>query len=777
MSSITDTAIAWWQAGYTPLPAAADGSKRPAVAWKQWQTNRPALPQVQAMFTPEPQGIGLVCGNHAGHLEMLELEGRAVNENMLASLAQAFTSHNQDALWNQLLGGYWETTPSGGVHFYYRVDGTVKPNTKLAMRPSTPAELETDPHNHVQVLIETRGEGGWSVIAPSHGATHPSGKPWTRKNGVPGQLAVFSDEQRDTIHAICATLDRTPAPEPTPIRPATTPKPAGVTVDTGARPGDLFAQQNSWEDLLPADGWRIHHTAGREIHWTRPGKHVRDGVSATTGRRDGTQDCLYVFSTSVDLPNQTPITKLGYWAYTRHNGDFTAAAKQLAADGYQVPREDPLPALRLVKGETPVDDPDSMLWASRPLLDHIYTFALSRMVAPTAVLGAVLVRTICSIPFQVVLPPVIGGIGSLNSIIALVGPSGAGKGAADSAAADAVMGLRSDYPVVTIGSGEGITHTYAHREKGELVMDHHAAMFNVPEVDAMTSIGARQGSTLMSQIRSAFSGEALGFSYADPNKRLILPKHTYRLGMQIGVQPERSGELLGDSDGGTPQRLIWLPATDRRITATPPEQPQPYQVRLPAYHSSSFSLDPSTRTRKHIMAIPSEVAQEIRETHAARARGEGTALDGHAMFAREKIAAALAALDSREAMSVEDWQISGLISAISTRTRNECESVLRMQAMQADENRAKRRAAVDQLIEDDAEKRKLKRVHANLQRKIADTKNGETTASQLSRTTSSRDRDVIEYVLEKMAENGEIELIEKGNSVSVKALPGLGEAA
>ncbi len=69
-------------------------------------------------------------------------------------------------------------------------------------------------------------------------------------------------------------------------------------------------------------------------------------------------------------------------------------------------------------------------WQERPVLEHLLTFARARMVSPWALLGVSLVRILAVVPPHVVLPALIGSHASLNTYVALVGPSGGGKGAA-----------------------------------------------------------------------------------------------------------------------------------------------------------------------------------------------------------------------------------------------------------------------------------------------------------------------------------------------------------
>ena len=57
-----------------------------------------------------------------------------------------------------------------------------------------------------------------------------------------------------------------------------------------------------------------------------------------------------------------------------------------------------------------------------------------------------------------------------------------------------------------------------------------------------------------------------------------------------------------------------------------------------------------------ILTVPDRAAKLIRGEHAKRQQGAGDALDGHALYCQEKLAYALAALDNRTEMKLEDWR-------------------------------------------------------------------------------------------------------------------------
>lgn len=341
MTDLLTTALAWHQAGGCVLPAAADGTKRPALkTWQAYQQVRPPADQINAwLATNLYDGIGIVCGQTSGNLEMLELEGRAVTEGAIERLTQVVTAAGLGDLWATVTtDGYVEKTPSGGLHILYRVaDEPVPGNLKLARRPATPDELAEKPGEKLKVLAETRGEGGWVVIAPSNGRTHPTGEPWEVIAGGPATVPMITAAQRHLLHQAFRTLDQVPAAEPVIERPRL----AVVRADGDVPPGDDFETRTDWNDalLLGGAGWRVltSHADGYRT-WKRPGKDT-PGISATTGHAND-RDRLYVFSSATEFEQEHPYTKFGAYTLLHHAGDHSAAARELRRLGYGTPSSD-----------------------------------------------------------------------------------------------------------------------------------------------------------------------------------------------------------------------------------------------------------------------------------------------------------------------------------------------------------------------------------------------------------------------------------------------------
>jgi putative DNA primase/helicase len=349
---MTAAALALHNAGLSVIPASIDGTKAPLGAWKKYQHERMPVDQLRGWFDSGHPGIGIVTGAISGGLELLELEGRAVGAGILGDLVQLAQAAGLGDLLQRLLTGYLERSPSGGLHFLYRLDGEPVPgNLKLARDA------------HRQVLIETRGEGGFVVVAPSHGSTHETGRPWQILAGGPATIPTITADERDAFHSLCKTFDHTPAST---TSSATFAQPTSSTADGALSPGDDYEARTDWQDILGPEGWTLVTARGQVRYWRRPGKRL--GISATTGAADD-RDRLYVFTTSTIFDSETPYTKFGAYALIAHGGDHHAAAKQLHRDGYgrpapEPPRPAPAPAFAQPGQSTPaanarVDEPQT----------------------------------------------------------------------------------------------------------------------------------------------------------------------------------------------------------------------------------------------------------------------------------------------------------------------------------------------------------------------------------------------------------------------------------
>jgi P4 family phage/plasmid primase-like protien len=342
--SVADAARTWRQAGVSVIPVLDNATKKPAIRWAEYQARIPELGEVDQWWGNGRQyGIAVICGAISGNLEMTEVEGRAMTGESLDRIRSCMAEVGAAHIWAVLTEhGYMEMSPSGGIHFLYRIsDHDVPGNTKIAQ------------DGNQLVLAETRGEGGYVIVAPTTGLCHPSGEPWTLVKGDLGEVPNLTWDERCKLHlGLRLALDAAPASAALDVQPpvhieSRVPSPGASELWTGGlSPNDDFEAQTDWAEILEPHGWSLESRRGSERFWTRPGKDRRLGASATTGF-SGDRDRLYVFSTSTQFDSETPYTKYMAYAVLNHGGDKRAATTALARLGFgAVQRRIDLPELQ-----------------------------------------------------------------------------------------------------------------------------------------------------------------------------------------------------------------------------------------------------------------------------------------------------------------------------------------------------------------------------------------------------------------------------------------------
>jgi Bifunctional DNA primase/polymerase, N-terminal/Protein of unknown function (DUF3987) len=335
-----------WAAQLNPVPVKEDGSKAPDCGlWAERQKRRTTEQELANWFDPAARrrrhGVGTICGKVSGNLEVLEFDAGGESYQAFKSMADALGLGD---LVERIEAGYAEQSPSGGIHWLYRCE-VVEGNTKLASRPKTEAELtdsdratiaekeaKGETYTPVKTLIETRGEGGFIVLAPSAGPVHPTGRPYVLLRGAPATIATITAEERADLWALARAFDHPVAQE---LPPATAPKSPKSRSELPpdwqdiVSPIDDYCARKLWSDILP-HGWTLAYRHGDTEYWRRPDKDR--GHSATIGR--GGADRLYVFSSSTAFETNKPYSKFDAYARLNHGGNDKAAVKSLAQDGY-----------------------------------------------------------------------------------------------------------------------------------------------------------------------------------------------------------------------------------------------------------------------------------------------------------------------------------------------------------------------------------------------------------------------------------------------------------
>jgi hypothetical protein len=649
---------------------------------------------------------------------------------------------------------------------------------------------------------EVRGDGGGLILSPTRHAKADGRYQWRRQgdthtlpDAITAELRARAQRQGGVVKVTDAAVTDFAAKHVTTTRPG-----ALAPIVARVRQADAGTRDAARGALCQAArGARVG-----KFGWTEARDAIEAAARESYERRGGQFDPSdlarlerYAIEQAMNVPlgelearenrplgtdTRNPTTALDIESVLAASGIISGETDEDSpADAGQSGQSPETEANGLGSGDSAASPSAESFWSSSRLLTDLRTFARARRVGPYAMLGHVLARVVAAIPPTVVLPPLIGSHASLNLFVALVGPSGSGKGGAAGAAAGWLATQPETY-TATLGSGEGMAKCYAHKQRtggnGPWVQTglRASVLFDAPEVDNLAALSSRSSSTLLPQLRSAYSGEELGFSYADPTKAVRLCAHRYRLCLTVGVQPGRGRALLDDADGGTPQRFVWLPTGDPDAPDVPPglsprltltRWPDPVigGRRVTVDHDSLLNT-PATPPMLSVLDVPDAARAAIDHHRVASLRGEPIdPLDGHRLLCRLKIAAALMALHGRTgAVTESDWERAGIVTGVSDATRQSIADTLSAEVSESNRNRGRMEGERADIAEQVKENRALKRIASRILKYLQATESSEAPRAQVRRgAVASRDRDYFDDAEALLIGTNRVEKISSDN--------------
>ena len=301
MKDLMLTAALQFEKAGLSVVKANPANKRPMSKWKEYQGQRATEGILRGWFSHNGTGIGIIPGAVSGNLEVLDHDCKELWD----AYCQVVAMDDPDLLATLPI----VQTQRQNHHVFYRCPA-IEGNLKLARRQNGKGW---------DTLIETRGEGGFVVTAPSPGYRMLQGKLTNIPTITPAQRAILLNAGR--------AFDEMGIEE-TGIQSS----PGHAT--NGDRPGDDFNERGDGLGILLANGWTDMHRAsieGRQVHYLRrPGK--RDGWSATYNY---IPNRLFVFSSNAGpFEAERVYGPFAILAMLDHGGDYSAAAKALAVQGY-----------------------------------------------------------------------------------------------------------------------------------------------------------------------------------------------------------------------------------------------------------------------------------------------------------------------------------------------------------------------------------------------------------------------------------------------------------
>lgn len=304
------------------------GEKRPPMS--QWQDKASNdIHVVNDWWTSQYSGygIGIATGQTKyGRIFVLDVDDREEYKG-------SDTLHDLQEKYGQLPETVTAITGTGGQHLYFYCD----------------EDIRNDAGSRLGVGLDIRGTGGQVLAAPT---IHPNGRTYQWEHGL-------SPHERKPAKAP-DWLVKLLTKQPEMVKPKG--QPDSFLTDPNT-PSARYCAKTTWEELLIPDGWTLAKVDRHgEQHWVRPGKNPRDGTSATIGHNGN--DALIVFTSSIPWLPEGGYNRFGYYAASKHGGDWKQASQAFLATNEGKPE--------LV---TPIPTPDEMLsmlvdWKTFWSLEH-----------------------------------------------------------------------------------------------------------------------------------------------------------------------------------------------------------------------------------------------------------------------------------------------------------------------------------------------------------------------------------------------------------------------
>ena len=301
---IKDKAKEYLMAQLSVIPTKED--KVPALpSWTPYQSQRIKENEVEALFSgANIKGLGIICGAVSGNLEVIDVDTKHDTTGSLWDELRTLIQDNLPELYSRLVIAQ---TKSGGYHIYYRCK-EIKGNLKLATKLNK------------EVLIETRGQGGYVIAPPTNGYTYIQGEP--------GNIPTITTEERDILFSISKSFNQLQDEKPK----VNTTASANFKL-SGNSPFEDYNQRGDIVGLLESKGWKAVNQRGERINLLRPGSTD----SKTSGNYHTGLKVLRVFSSSTEFNPDKGYSPSQVFSLLECNEDSKLTYRRLLELGYGEP--------------------------------------------------------------------------------------------------------------------------------------------------------------------------------------------------------------------------------------------------------------------------------------------------------------------------------------------------------------------------------------------------------------------------------------------------------
>lgn len=386
-----------------------------------------------------------------------------------------------------------------------------------------------------------------------------------------------------------------------------------------------------------------------------------------------------------------------------------------------------------------------------PLLAAIRRKANHVMTGPDAVLMACLARVAAATTPNVVVDYLQC---PLNLYVAVIGPPGAGKSKASTAARQLLPDVGIDADWVPVPSGEGLCDVFlgkVDKETHERPQLKQSAFVFIDEGQQLHKAGQREGATILDVLRWMWAAQSGGTANSDPDRRRHLRDNSVRIGFVVNYQPDVALSLFRGVGVGDPQRFVFVSCLS------------PYADRVRPSNVPALTWQPNNRGRA--LRVPREIAAFL-DDNEWRVQTEKLVLDPlevHDLQNQLRVAALLTLFHDPDADAVQDemWIAAGTILELSRENRRRL----------AEYERAKANLANDERLARDIENHDKKRA-ARTDREAAERVcnlvvgwlgKGPLTRTDVSQKIGGRDRHILDKAIQIGVERGQIVVVDTDN--------------
>lgn len=395
---------------------------------------------------------------------------------------------------------------------------------------------------------------------------------------------------------------------------------------------DEWSRAVDWAEILGPLGWTPTGQVDRcgcET-WTAPGEHA--SPKSATGHEPGCgcehydtdNPPLHIWTDTPGLPfaqdGRRTLSKLQAVALIDFDNDMGAA---MDARGLV---DDPV-TLNAEQGDADTEVGENLpesFWATQDVLTHIRQAAHYGVNSGDAVLGAVLTRLAATLDPSITVDTGVKQPMPLSMFVGLVGSAGTGKSSAYAAAGRL---LEFDYPKLMtaglvasaherplelpVGSGPGLAEAFMgavidpENPKVKPIrkqVSHKLLLYSDEGAGLVAGIlDAKRGQDIGPALRTAWTGAVLGQANASAERKRQV--RDYAVGLCVGFQLEALANLSTPEqlEYGTPQRFLYVSATDPAIPDIAPADPGPLSVTLPSA-PLRYSDELRARARREALA-------------------------------------------------------------------------------------------------------------------------------------------------------------------------------